>query len=213
MDRENVTCADTGQPVAELDLNMCKTYSLYSLILIISLLSVVVLSIVLLLWYKMRLRIFSKFFIFRNGDERAHKMYDAFISYAHQDENYVANLVRKLEARKNPYKLCLHSRDWVPGEFIVKQMANSVNTSHASIIVLSSAYFRSKWCYSEFRIALTQMLVRRNHKVIAIWLSDEDPSKGKLDPDIRLYISACTFLKYDDAMFLNKLETALSGKN
>lgn len=208
MDRENITCFDTGQPVAQMDLDMCKMSLLYPFVFLMLLLSLITISVVFLLWYRMRLKIFGK--PFRLDDsERTSKMYDAFVSYAHQDETYVINLVRKLEAEKNPFKLCLHSRDWVPGEFIVKQMADSVNNSRSSIIVLSSAYFRSKWCYSEFRIALTQMLLRRNHKVIAIWLSDEDPSEGKLDPDIRLYISACTYLKYNDKQFLDKLEAAL----
>lgn len=49
--------------------------------------------------------------------------YDAFISFSQLDEEFVAeHLVPELEHGINPYKLCLHMRDWIPGEFIPRQV-------------------------------------------------------------------------------------------
>ena len=51
------------------------------------------------------------------------KKYDAFISYSHKDEEFITNhLLPELECELNPYKLCLHFRDWTVGEMIPNQV-------------------------------------------------------------------------------------------
>lgn len=56
------------------------------------------------------------------------KKYDAFISFSHKDEEFVTeHLVPELESGANPYKICLHFRDWVVGEFIPNQVSNRIS--------------------------------------------------------------------------------------
>lgn len=53
------------------------------------------------------------------------KVYDAFMSYSHLDDDYVHDLVDKLEHGSPRFKLCVHDRDFVGGEEIEKSV-NSI---------------------------------------------------------------------------------------
>ena len=85
------------------------------------------------------------------------KHYDAFISYSHEDRDFVENtLVQGLERAQDSelrYKVCVHSRDWNVGEDIPSQIFRSVEDSRKTIIVLSQSYVESKWSDLEFKAA------------------------------------------------------------
>ena len=72
-------------------------------------------------------------------DESGGENYDAFISFAHGDEYFVhTERVPKLELESDtPFKSCLNSRDWGPGEWITEPISNSIDKSHRIIIVFS----------------------------------------------------------------------------
>lgn len=85
------------------------------------------------------------------------KIYDAFISFSHHDEDFVIEeLVEKLEKGSNPYKLCIHLRDWPAGEWIPKQIINSVKESRRTIIIMSNHFVGSDWGKMEFIYAQQQ---------------------------------------------------------
>ena len=127
-----------------------------------------------------------KFFVYKNSCCKWHcyleedeenasegERYDAFISYSHKDEPFVNNeLVPKLEQEsKVTVKLCLHTRDWNPGEWIYDQIYNSVNCSRRTVIVLSDNYLLSEWSLTEFRVAHTIASQRKRQWVIVILYS------------------------------------------
>ena len=89
------------------------------------------------------------------------------ISY--QDESFVNDiLVPGLETGDPAYKVCLHYRDWVPGEFIEEQIMKSVKASRRTIVVFSKNFLESVWGQMEFKAAHKQALTDKTNRVILI---------------------------------------------
>ncbi|KAK7573831.1 hypothetical protein V9T40_011022 [Parthenolecanium corni] len=141
------------------------------------------------------------------------KIYDAFVSYSHLDEWFVSNeLVPELESGPNPYKLCIHYRDWLAGAHIPTQIHRSVKDSRRTIIILSPNFLTSFWGKMEFHEAYIKAMKERCPRVIVILLKDID-DKIKLDDELKVYLRTYTYIKWHDSRFWPKLKYALPHKH
>lgn len=135
-------------------------------------------------------------------DEEKH--YDAFISYAEPDAEFVANhLLPGLEdSNEIRYKCLVHVRDFVPGRSIAEQILDAVDKSRRTIIVLSKHFVTSDWARHEFDAA------HARKKVIVVVYGDL-PSQEEMGSTMWDYILTNTYVKHDDPWFWQKLRYAL----
>uniref|UniRef100_A0A2M4BBZ0 TIR domain-containing protein n=1 Tax=Anopheles marajoara TaxID=58244 RepID=A0A2M4BBZ0_9DIPT len=171
-------------------------------------------------WFYYKYKIEIKVWLFKHNlchwltdedddDERdACKRYDAFVSYSHQEESFVAkDLIPGLEKERN-FKLCWHQRDFIPGALISTQITKAIEESRRTIVVLSKGYLSSVWGQQEFRTAFQQSVSEKRNRVVAI-IYEDIGNVDNLDADLRAYLRSTTYLQWGDTWFWDKLAYAM----
>lgn len=137
------------------------------------------------------------------------KMFDAFISYSHQQQHYVNHiLLPELEQGDPPFRICTHERNWLAGAYIPEQIIESVEQSRRTIIVLSDDFIASDWARMEFRMAHQSALTERRARIIIIKYG-ELTNVTHLDKELQAYLKMNTYLDFNDTRFWQKLRYAL----
>ncbi|GFT62226.1 toll-like receptor Tollo [Nephila pilipes] len=217
-------------PLVEFNMTTCTNVSVASpsyiqsfhvndympvLILVASLFVILIVAIVLIFVYRKRMRIwfFSKYGVrifssdakVPNEDD---KLFDAFLSYSKKDEAFVGQvLAAELECGNPRYRLCLHYRDLPIGGYLSDAIIEAIESSRRTIVVLSENFIRSEWCRYEFKSAHHEILRTCKNDLIVILIGRL--AQRDLDPDLRLWLKTCTFLRWGDRRFWEKLRYAL----
>lgn len=206
---------DDGVLLSQIDVQrICNVWiaNLIAFVLIVSGIVFLVIAMTISYKYSFEVRIYvSKYLTCILPEEKydASKKYDVFVSYAHQDEEFLRNeLLPKLEGPPINLKTCLHSRDWLVGESIPYNIAKSVEESRRTLIILSENFLQSIWGLLEFRAAHVQAAKEGRTRVVVILLEDVTHRKD-LDKEISAYLHTNTYIKWGDHLFWEKLAYAL----
>ncbi|XP_041832781.1 toll-like receptor 1 [Melanotaenia boesemani] len=125
------------------------------------------------LWYTKMLWVWIR--MKKRGKKRSNMFkdvsfcYHAFISYSHQDSGWVDNqLVPSLEGAG--FLLCVHERDFVPGEWIIDNIVNCVESSYKTLFLLSKHFVQSEWCNYELFFAQHRSISIQEDSLVFILL-------------------------------------------
>lgn len=211
----NVTCAVNNLSVLTMTSDELCPSNTY--IYVVLSLCIVLLVIIYTIWCKyirdVKIWLYSRNmclnFITENDIDQD-KLYDAFVSFSHKDSNFVLDeLIPRLENGPEPFKLCVHYRDWTAGVSITQQIVESINSSRRIIIILSANFLESIWGIVEFRTAY-QLAEKENKSRIIMIVYGDIPEVDKLDDnDLKHYMKKTTYLEWKDPKFWKKLMYAL----
>ncbi|XP_059045699.1 protein toll-like [Achroia grisella] len=138
-------------------------------------------------------------------EEEAGRPFDAFVSYAEEDERFVAErLAARLEAGARPLRLCLRYREWAAGAWMPAQLAASLARSRRWLVVVSARLPRSAWARAELRAAHAAGLRSARPRLVAVLVG-----APPLDAELRRLLSAATLLRWEDPWFWEKLLYAM----
>ncbi|CAC5379569.1 unnamed protein product [Mytilus coruscus] len=177
----------------------------------LGLIVILVLALVVLPYWMWRNRVILIMKIvhyFQRYEDNDDREWDAFVSYKcdDRDESFVLKqLYSKLEVEMG-FKLCLHFRDFIPGDTIANNIIRAVQGSRRTIMLLTPRYVQSEFTKFEYQMAQTEMLKRR-HRIIPLVLDDISSVRSELDPNLEQIIHSVTYLEWpgeEDSLKMHK---------
>nr|XP_022301943.1 toll-like receptor 6 [Crassostrea virginica] len=202
-------------------IKQCSSYTtLFFIIASLIILFLAVLSAGLIYRVRWKLRYFyymtkSRYHGYKavRGDDQSNLKYDAFVSYAGEDRQFVLKMISKLEGEKN-IRLCIHHRDFVPGYDIAENIITAVNKSKKTIIILSPNYIKSSWCMYELHIAKMEEIYSREKENVLFLVFYEAVPADKIPLKIMDVINQKSYTEfpndeYGNTVFWNRLGEAL----
>ncbi|KAF5908345.1 toll-like receptor 1 [Clarias magur] len=122
--------------------------------------------------------------------------YHAFISYSQHDCTWVSTeLVPTMEGAG--LSICIHERDFVPGQWIVDNIISSVESSYKTIFILSEHFVQSEWCNYELFFAQHRAISVNDDSLVFILLEPIPPdSLPKKFLRLRTLLRQKTYLEW-----------------
>ena len=144
--------------------------------------------------------------------------YHAYVAYNETsavDDAWVMNdLQPNMEEGPEPMQLCIKSRNFTPGHFILDSIDQSIHQSRKTILVLSPSFVESEWCYQEMQMAQMRLL-DDNLDVLVLVLLNDIP-ENKITLSLRQILCRKDYLKWPkdragQRLFWQRLREELKG--
>ena len=148
------------------------------------------------------------------GSQEISYEYDAFISYEDTNRFFVHDKLLHALETEGKFKLCLHKRDFLPGNDIAENITSAIHRSRKVIVIMSQNYIDSYWCMFEYNMARVESIYARNTENILFLVFLEEISAKNLPLIVLELIRSQTFIEYPndeygDTVFWEKLKEVL----
>ncbi|CAH1777296.1 unnamed protein product [Owenia fusiformis] len=130
------------------------------------------------------------------------KIYDVFVGYAKGDIRWIRETLLPILEPK--YKLCLHDRDFSLDITFPENIAEAIEKSQRTIMVLSFKFLEGDWCKEQFLMAHKQYMLHPSQALVPILL-DDFPRNGPIPNYIRCYLQSHTYIEVDNILFANRV--------
>ena len=181
-----------------------KTYS--GLITIASLFIVISISVItgaIIYRYRWRLRYlyymtkarYNGYIPVRETEVNRKYQYDLFVSYATDDYQFVTGEMYNT-LNEAGLTICLHQKDFVPGNAIAENIVQAVRNSKLTLIVLSPAFVESKWCMYEFNMARMESIYSREEENMLFIVMYENVDLTMVTPEMRDCLETESYLAF-----------------
>ncbi|KAK3083961.1 hypothetical protein FSP39_006025 [Pinctada imbricata] len=109
----------------------------------------------------------------REAETRRHYYkYDVFVSYSHLDYDWVTGQLFQYLSNGLSLEVCLHQKDFIPGEPIASEILRCVESSRKTVFVITRNFLASKWSMMEMDIARHHVFNNDNDTIIVILKED-----------------------------------------
>ncbi|XP_052076850.1 toll-like receptor 4 [Mytilus californianus] len=127
--------------------------------------------------------------------------YDAFVSYDNNDRFFVHDKLLPCLEREAGLKLCIHKRDFLPGNDIAGNITSAIHNSRKVIIVMSQNYLDSYWCMFEYNMAKVESIYSRNKENILFLVFLEQMSPNYLPMMVLELVQSSSYIEYPNDEF------------
>ena len=173
------------------------------------LLAIVMTGVLLVRRFKLRKRSNHKF-------DGPPCQFHAFVSYSSKDADFVEEDFRIFleEKQDPPFHLCLHNRNFIPGQSIHGNIMAAIEGSAMCFIMLSQAYVKSPWCSHEFSVAYNRMVTNGLPENSIVMILLENIQRDDLPLDMKAFSYECTYIELSNKHFwVQVLSAVRAGTN
>ncbi|XP_071120407.1 toll-like receptor 4 [Mytilus edulis] len=163
-------------------------------------------------YYMVKIRSRSK--IPQIDEDENEYMYDVFVSYADDDRSFVHTQLLQTLEKENGIRLCLHKRNFLPGNDIATNITSAIHNSHKTVVIMTYHYLKSYWCMFEFNMARMESIYERNNENVLFLVVFEQISARDFPLHILEVVQSQSYIEFPndeqgDVVFWRQLVTAL----